>query len=163
MEDTKQKILSRVLMFLSYRPRTTKEVNQRLERYLKSIRDLVDADRTEISTWVLEYLGSNKLIDDDEFARVYIESRICGKNILGKKSLVNNLIQKGFSKESASSLVENIVNDEDENKLAVRALEKKFKGGPKELDRNKMGRYLLTRGFSYPVSRQAVDYFLKGP
>jgi hypothetical protein len=74
-----------------------------------------------------------------------------------------------------------MVSEEDEVKAAVALLVKKYKkldfteiedgGGVTDQNirfmalqqREKMGKYLMSRGFSYQIVKQTVDYFLKRP
>lgn len=184
-DELYQKMLSKVIMFLAYKPRTRKEISVRLGRYLKSQKDLDDDIKKEIADRVLDYLVQNKLIDDEEFIKLFIESKTRGKSVLGKKVIQNKLMAKGISKEDATYFVDATVSEEDELNSAVKALISKYKiiafGGPtpsgaieagKYIDKflsnskevyDKMGSFLLSRGFSYSTSRQAVDYLLKRP
>jgi len=174
-----QKMLTKVIMFLGYKPRTRKEVSVRLGRYLKSQKNLDDDAKGEIARKIFEYLEENKLINDEEFIKLFIESKTRGKSVLGKKVIQNKLMAKGISKDDATYFVDATVSEEDELNSAVKALIARFKvvafGGPvpsgaveaekynnKEMH-DKMGRFLLSRGFSYSIARQAVDYLLKRP
>lgn len=174
-----QKMLTKVIMFLAYKPRTRKEISVRLGRYLKSQKDLDDDTKQDIIKKIFDYLEENKLIDDEEFIKLFIESKTQGKSVLGKKVIQNKLMAKGISKDDASYFVDATVSEEDELKSAVKALIAKYKiiafGGPtpsvavdaekynNKETRDKMGRFLLSRGFSYSISKQAVDYLLKRP
>ncbi|MFA5776687.1 MAG: regulatory protein RecX [Patescibacteria group bacterium] len=174
-DEIYQKMLTKVIMFLAYKPRTRKEISVRLGRYLKSQKDLDDEIKKDIAYKIFEYLEENKLIDDEEFIKLFIESKTRGKKALGKKAIENKLIAKGIDKEDAGRYINAAINEEDELKAAVRLIERKFGlaiSTAEALDQNhkgkddiktKMGRYLLSRGFSYSISRQAVDYLLKRP
>ncbi len=62
----KSEKLKKILKFLSYRARSEKEIRDRLTRY--------GLDQKEIETEI-EKLKKWKLIDDNEFAQLYAESR----------------------------------------------------------------------------------------
>jgi SOS response regulatory protein OraA/RecX len=170
-EELYQKLLTKVIMFLAYKPRTRKEISLRLEKYLTLGKGLSDADRKENTDRIFSYLDENKLIDDREYARLYIDSKTKGKRILGRKSIQNKLMAKGISKDDAAAFIGEAVSEEDELSVAVKALLTKYKItdsgesakniGKAEYD--KMGRFLLARGFSYVTAKQAVDYLLKRP
>ena len=174
-EETYQKILTKVIAFLAYKPRTRKEVFVRLGRYLKSQKDLVGDVKEDITRKIFEYLEENKLIDDEEFIRLFIESKTKGKKALGKKAIENKLIAKGIDKGDAEQYINAIIKEEDELKMAVSLIEKKFGRITKDAVfsdlchrgrddiKVKVGRYLLSRGFSYSISKEAVDYLLKRP
>ena len=183
-DEIYQKTLTKIIMFLAYKPRTRKEVSVRLEKYLKSQKDLDDTKK-DIAGRILDYLDENKLINDEGFIKLFIESKTQGKGVLGKKVIQNRLMAKGISKDDATYFVDATVSEEDELKSAVKALTGRYKitalGGSvpdsaveveKYIDkslsntketRDKMGRFLLSRGFSYSIARQAVDYLLKLP
>ena len=178
-DELYQKILAKVIMFLAYKPRTRKEIAVRLGRYLKSEKDLDDNTKKELAEKIFNYLEENKLIDDEEFIKLFIESKTRGKSVLGKKVIQNRLMAKGISKEDATYFVDATVSEEDELNSAVKALIGRYKivafGGPtpsgaveaekyntKDM-RDHMGRFLLSRGFSYSIAKQAVDYLVKQP
>lgn len=174
-----QKILNKVMFFLSYRPRTRKELTQRLGKYLKSEKSLSDGEKRIVVHQVLEYLDQNKLINDEEFAKLFIESKSRGKSVLGKRAILAKLMEKGVSKSDAGMYLDATVSEEDELVTANKALIHRFKvvafAGPapaKALQpelynsretRDSMAKYLVGRGFSYDIARQAVDYLLKRP
>jgi len=174
-ETVQQKILSKVIGFLSYRARTRKEIELRLGRYFNSVKDIDEKTQQEITQKIIEYLEDNKLINDEEFIKLFIESKTRGKKALGKKAIENKLIAKGINKEDAGQRTNAAIKEEDELKAAIGLIDKKFSSAidaakslgkdykSEEHIKDKMGRYLLSRGFSYSTSREAVDYLLKRP
>lgn len=178
-DATYQKILNKVMLLLSYRPRTRKELTQRLGKYLKSEKPLSDEEKKTVAHQVLDYLDQNKLINDEEFAKLFIESKSKGKSVLGKRAILAKLMEKGISKSDAGMYLDATVSEEDELTTANKALIRRFKivafAGPapaKALQpelysspetQDSMAKYLVGRGFSYDIARQAVDYLLKRP
>lgn len=174
-EEVYQKMLIKVIGFLAYKPRTRREIFVRLERYLKSQKGLDDDIKKGVVSKIFEYLEQNKLINDEEYIKLYIGSKSGGKKALGKKAIENKLIAKGIDRNDAEQYINATIKEEDELKLAVGLIERKFglvieDAASSNLDRRgrddikgKMGRFLLSRGFSYSISRQAVDYLLKRP
>jgi len=160
-DEIKQKILGKVLMFLAYRVRTRKEVTQRLDKYLKSEKYVGDAVKEDITRQVLDYLEQNNLINDESFAKLYIESKTKGKSVLGKKAILVKLMERGISKNTANLYLNTNISEEDELNAAVKVLMNKYRTAAET--REKMGRFLLSRGFSYPTAKHAVDYLLKRP
>lgn len=162
LDEATQKILTKVLAFLAYRPRNKKEVGERLARYLKSAKGLDEAKKAQVTTQILAYLDQHQLVNDEEFARLYVEAKTKGQHILGKRAILVKLMQKGLSKEAASTYVANWISQADEVNNAGKLLLRKYKV-PDPQTRDAMIRYLLSRGFSFPIVKQAVDYFLKRP
>lgn len=166
-DEIKQKVLSKVLMFLAYRPRTRKEIGQRMGRYLKAQKSLGDEAKEEIARRIFDYLDQNRLVDDEAFAKLFIESKSKGKSVLGKRVILAKLMEKGISKSDAGLYLDVAVSEEDELNNAIKALTNRYKtvtiGGstPSKEMHDKMGNYLLTKGFSYSTAKQAIDYLLK--
>lgn len=168
---------------MSYRLRTRQEVKQRLVKYLKSEKDLVDPKyddiKKQIAQEILDYIDQNKLVSDEEFAKLLIDSKTKGKSVLGKRAILAKLTQKGISKSDAGMFIDTTVSAQDELATAVKALINRYKisafAGPAPSPslepqlydtykmRGNMANYLATRGFSYDIAKQAVDYLLKRP
>lgn len=169
IENVREKVLLKVLAFLGYRARTEKEVNQRLDKYLERYKKLSASDKEEIKSFVNDYLHQNKLVNDEEFTELFVKSKLTGKP-MGKRVILEKLLKKGINKEGAQEYLDQSVSDEDELQSAIASLSKKFKLTSETTDplayrsmQERMGRYLISRGFSYTTARQAVDYLLKRP
>ncbi len=155
------KLFTAVLRFLAFRQRSESEIRVYLARKIKS--EKLQNDLTE---QVISKLKSLKMIDDLAFAQWIIESRH-GFRPKGKYAIIQELRRKGIDKEMVDELLVNSKNDgPSEISLAKRALEKfvsiKVKtiglsGLGKLKAKNKMQRYLLSKGFDWDVSRQAVS------
>lgn len=174
-EEIYQKILVKVIAFLAYRIRTRKEIITRLKKYLDSQKNAPEDVKEDITRKILEYLEENKLINDKEFTRLFVESKTRGKRALGRKSIENKLIAKGIDRSEAEQYLDTAVKEEDELRAAVKLVEGKFglaienakilNSGQEDRYgvKIKMSKYLLSRGFSYSISKRAVDYLLKRP
>ncbi len=178
-DEIYQKVLSKVVRYLSYRPRTRKELIDRLGRYLKSEDSLTQDEANVVTQRILDYLDQNKMFNDEEFARALIESKTKGKSIWGKRAIMAKLMEKGISKSDARSYLEKVVSQAEELNAANRALVRKFKVGVSDTPppvaslkpkffgsrnmREVMTKYLIGRGFSYDIALKAVDYLLKRP
>jgi SOS response regulatory protein OraA/RecX len=167
-DEIYQSVLNKIIGFLAYRSRSRKEIEIRLEKYLKSFKKSDEATRSKVRKRIISYLEESKLIDDAEFTQQYIESKIKSKKALGKYAIASKLMIKGISREEASLYLERMVSEADEVTLVCRLLAKKFKFidqstyGDLEIQ-NRMVKYSMSRGFSYPISKKAVDYLAKRP
>lgn len=135
----------RALNFLSYRPRSAEEVRRNLrEKYSEEVTDAVMAR--------LEKVG---LVDDEAFARFWVENRDRFKP-LSERALAYELKKKGVADAAIEAALEAV----DEDSAAYRAgLERvhRFRGLDKNTFRKRLGSYLSRRGFNYNVVRDAVD------
>lgn len=178
-ERVYQRLLSKITLFLSYRPRTRKEVFERLGRYLKSEKSLTSEESATLAKRVVNYLDQNKLLNDKEFARLFIDSKSRGKNVLGRRAILRKLVEKGVSENDAKMYLDEFLSADSEFLAAQSILSRKFKtqvysafghsdkSGARDLEirktKDSMVKYLVGRGFSCAVARQAIDYLLKRP
>jgi regulatory protein len=143
--DSFEKTYDRALRFLSYRPRSEAEVR----RYLQG-----KAVSPAIEEEVIERLTRAKLLDDLAFARYWVESRE-SFNPRGLRMLRYELRQKGLGDETIAQAL----TDLDEEKGAYRVALRRGRRLA-HLDqvsfRQKLGAYLLRRGFPYEVVNLAV-------
>ncbi len=146
------KLLERVLKFISFRPRSQKEILDYLKKKIPQKPDLQEKIFQEVKD-----LG---LVDDEAFARWWVEQRMTFRP-KGKKALFYELKQKGVE----SSLIEEILAKEiDETTLAYQAGQKKWnslKNLPPEVGREKLVGFLSRRGFSWGAIQTALDEILK--
>lgn len=134
------------LNFLSYRPRSTDEVRRRLEERKYSLPAVEK---------VLERLQQAGLLDDEAFARYWVENR----EQFGPRSaraLRQELRQKGVP----DSIIVLALDGLDEEEAAYRAAghqARRLTGLDRQAFRKKVGDFLTRRGFSYGVSRDVIN------
>lgn len=144
-EDTWQKAYAAALNFLSYRPRSEDEVR----RYL--IRRKVSPN---LSERLLARLRQNKLIDDEEFARYWVENRETFSPRSGR-ALRSELRSKGIDDDTIAS---NISGDDSEAAYhAAQKKERTLTSADRETFRRKLLSFLQRRGFGYDTARETVD------
>ncbi len=147
-EEATQKALDRALNYLSFRPHSREEVRRYL-RKKETPPELIDG--------VLERLGRMDLINDESFATFWIESRE-RFSPKGAQAIKNELRMKGVERD----VVDEMVSDEQDDELALRAARKKAQQLVRQPDidfntfRTRLGPFLQRRGFSYSVSKSTV-------
>jgi regulatory protein len=135
------------LRFLSFRRRTEKEVQDKLQK--KGF-----DDKTIKKT--IEKLKEYDLINDLEFAIAWVKERLAYKP-RGKKLLRQELWKKGIKKEIIDQVIQELCQDED--KSALELLEKmknRYKNLEPQVAKRRMYGYLLRRGFSYETAKNAL-------
>ncbi len=138
-EDTKEVAYQKALHFLSFRPRTEKEVRQNL---------LSKEFEAELVEEVINKLKEKRLIDDLQFARAWVENRNAYRP-RGQRALAVELQQKGVSRKAID---EALAGMGDETELAVSAARKyakRLQGEDWMVFRKKLSAFLGRRGFSY--------------
>jgi len=137
--------MASALRLVSYRPRSEKELRDRLSQRF--------ADPALVET-VVHRLIELRLIDDSAFATSWVESRD-RSGPRSRRMLAAELRVKGVSREPADAAVETI----DEADAAYRAAGKRAQllaGRPFEEFRRKIGDLLLRRGFAYETANETV-------
>jgi regulatory protein len=144
--DSDEYVYGKILNFLSFRPRTVKEVRDRLWKY--EVKD-------EVSQNILiDKLKSKGYLDDIAFARWFIESRNTHRP-RSRAMLKMELSQKGVPKE----VVEDVSKDiGDEKETILHLLDKKL-GSRRSLDqatKSKIQGYLVRQGFPWDKVSEVV-------
>jgi len=140
------KVYNAALRFLSYRPRSEREMRSYLRRKKVS---------SQLEEAVIEKLKEVGLVDDVAFARFWIENRETF-NPSSLHKLRYELLQKGVSEEIISEALKDI----DFEESAYRAALKRGRQLQKlewAAFRKKLGDYLARRGFSYDIIGQVVE------
>lgn len=147
--------------FLSYRPRSEKEVRDKL---------LLKKAPNEIVEKVIAEMKRQRFIDDEQFAHDWVRSRSTYR-LKSKRVIKIELLQKGIDPE----IIERVLNNttaapaggqgDEEEKLDDLAQAKKLAAS--RIDRykhlskyeiyQKLGGFLARRGFNWETSKKAID------
>jgi regulatory protein len=147
-EETLQQAVDRALNFLSFRPRSRAEVR----RYLKG-----KAVEPTVIEAVMQRLDHLELINDRDFASFWIENRE-QFSPRGAQALKNELRMKGVKRD----IIDEMVNDEQDEDLAMQAARKKAlsliqqPGIDYATFYRRLGSFLQRRGFDYEVTSRTV-------
>lgn len=154
--DEQQRATDVALAFLAYRPRSEQEVRRRLGREYPA--GVVEA--------VLEKLRGWSLVDDEAFARSWVEQRQASRP-RGARLLRQELRRQGIDAELATRAAE---AGGDEREAALRAARRKarsLKGCDEPEFRRRLGAHLARRGFDWEtieaVAREAWAELKAGP
>lgn len=146
------KYLDKAFHFLSFRPRSEKEVRDRL---------LLKKAPAEIIDRVINSLKENKFLNDEEFAKWFIENRL-RFNPKGIRIIKMELKQKGIDGETIDQTINSLqltVNNSD-LESAKKLVEKKlprYKGLEKQIIYQKLGAFLARRGFGWDIIKKSID------
>lgn len=143
------------LKLLSARGRSEKELRQRLA--LKGFSPRITEDLTD-------YFKKINLINDREFARGWIESRL--NKPLGFKAIIKELRQKGIREEIICELIEQKKASFDEPSAVRELAEKRWSrlkdsNKPEESLKSQLYAYLIRRGFPSETVCDTVNKILK--
>lgn len=158
--DQTERLENKSLKFLSFRPRSEKEIRNHLLRKgkLQEIKSETEKSQYESSIEeVIKKLKKIRQIDDLEFSKWWLEQRY-NFNPRGVAVLKAELRFKGIETNIIDELLQN--DTEFQVQLATKAAEKKIKLYQRFDDRefrDKMGQFLARRGFGWTIVKQAVD------
>jgi regulatory protein len=147
-EQARLQAVERAINYLSFRPRSQAEVR----RYLRK-----KATPPQIIEAVLERLQQLDYVDDRAFASFWQENRQ-QFSPRGSQAVRNELRMKGVDRD----IINETVSDEQDEELARRAAHRKAQSllQVPEMDyttfRNRLGGFLVRRGFAYDVIARVV-------
>lgn len=103
---------------------------------------------------VYEYFLNTKYLDDEFFAKTWVENRNLKKGV-SKKKLYQELKQKGIEDHVIEQALKTSSRDDsDELKKVLAKKAERYKG-----DDNKLIRYLASLGFNYEDIKKAIEEF----
>ena len=146
--------------YLSYRPRTEFELRRYLTQKLKQ-KKITDEDaQKKFLIKILHRLTEEDRLDDKKFIELFVDDRQYFRP-RGKRRLIDELTQKGISKD----LIETYFSNHEivELPIITEILNKKLRHF-EEIDptlRQKIINHLLRRGFSYSNIKLAIEEFIK--
>ncbi len=154
--DLFEKYLNKAFHFLSFRPRSEKEVRDSL---------LKKKAPPEIIERVIASLKEHKFLNDEDFARWFIDNRL-RFNPKGLRVIKMELKQKGIDREIIDTAVDNLSKDvggdapNSDLESAKRLVEKKmprYKGMERQVIYQKLGAFLARRGFNWDIIKASID------
>ena len=154
--DTSEVAYQKATRLLDYRPRTEKEIRQRLIQ--KGFCTL------EIDQVVLRLKRAN-LVQDQQFAKMWIENRN-DYHPRSQRLMRYELRNKGVSEQMIESALAGSAEDIDLATRAAAQYARKLSFQDRELFRKRLTAYLARRGFSYgtiaPVIRDLISELEQG-
>lgn len=147
-KDEEAKHFNAVLNFLSFRPRSEKEIRDYLTKKIAKTNQVKFHEAKENPTVnkLLVKLRKYKLVDDREFVNWFMRAR--NSKAKGKLLIKMELVKKGIDKELIDQQLENL---KDDSKLARTALSKKllrWKSLPLFKQKQKAWAFLASHGFN---------------
>lgn len=140
-EGTKNKALK----YLEYRVHSAQEMRQKLKR--------AGAEEENIER-VMDFLCEYKFINDEEFARLYI-NELKNMKKFGKKRVRMELARKGIPAEIAEQAM--LEAEWNEEEVLLPMMRKKLGGDFERKNIEKAIRYFSTKGYGYDEIKSAIE------
>jgi regulatory protein len=156
LERSRTKTFDRAVNLLTYKPRSIKEMRDRLLEKIWTNQEIVDE--------VIEKLKSYGYLNDMQFAKSFAASKVRQKPI-GKKRLRMDLMKKRLDKETIEKTLEATFEETPEEEIIDRAIAKRLriKGKPEDQnEKRKFYDHLLRLGFSYDIVRDKMREVVNG-
>lgn len=149
--DEVGKAVDKALAYLTSRPRSIREVRDRLKE--KEVPPAtIDAVMTRLEGW--GYIG------DEGFARYWIENRNANQP-RGKRLLRQELWQKGVERETVDQVLEDVELNEDGAALELaRKRLRSLRALDEQTQRRRLAAFLQRRGYDWPTVKRALDRLL---
>ena len=153
-EDLRWRVRDAALRLLSHRPRTASELRMRLLRK-GFAEEPVNACLAELRT--------KGLVDDAAFAEMFARDRV-RLNPRGRHRVVQELRGRGVDGDTAATVVEGVMRDEETDELALaREAARRWRPRPgeePERARRRLIGFLARRGFGADAARQVLEEML---
>lgn len=152
------KLMERMYGLFNIRQRSEKEVRDYLKNlsFKRKIKDKEEISEKSMNL-LIDKLKQKRLLNDEEFAKSWVEARSKKKGIQAVKS---ELYKKGISKD----IIEDILSEQSSLKqqeiVAQSLLQKRlprFKNLPSLEKKKKAYEFLMRRGFEYDVVKEVVE------
>lgn len=154
------KLYSRALEYCMVRPRSIKEVRDYLWRKTRSTKkrsvktgEIVEKPGVspEVADRVLDRLVEKSYLDDEKFARFWVENRFMKKGVSSRR-LKAELSQKGVDQRIIEIVMQETArSDEDEIRKVIAKKQNRYP------DQQKLMQYLVRQGFSYDDVKSALS------
>jgi len=143
--------LDKALRFLSFRPRSEKEIRNHLKSKTQHALETV-----------IQKLKSLDYVNDEEFATWWVEQRQ-KHSPRGARLIKSELYQKGVSQE----IIDKVLLEDEEGEVgrALEAAKKKLRSYDLKSreSKQKMGQYLARRGFDWETIKETLDRLVDTP
>ena len=152
-EDDRSVVFDKLLHFLSFRPRSKKEVLTKLNDLVKRY-EVSESNQEKI----IDKLKKYGYVNDEEFGIWWIGQR--KKRLKGKKLVRQELYEKGLDQKLIDKLLaEETVAGKEEARMVIDKNKWRFRGESFKI-KKKMQEMLLRRGFTWEEVNSVVTEFL---
>ena len=149
MNEQLQKAKDAAYNYLSYRAQSVKEVRDKLAQ-----KEFAE----ETIEQVVDDLQRQKLLNDSEFARRFVEARLGRAN--GSRKLAQELRRKGIETEVVDEVLGEFAATLDSEERAIGLFGKqawRYRGLERDKAKRRMLGFLARRGYDAQMARSAVD------
>lgn len=157
-----EKLLPRMIGFVSYLPRTVKEVSDKLNAILQKI-DISQEEKTYIKNKFIQYFLEIKLIDDQKYLKDFISSKLNSSKKKSPNQIKLYLMKKGFTSTQIDGALRVLGETYSDSYIQdlIRKKSKSFDYSDIRKSRQKVIRLLASKGVPIDRAIGYVDTFFK--
>lgn len=150
------------LRFLSYRPRSEKEVRDYLIKKISTKEGIKfsQASDSPLIGEVITKLKRYKYLDDSEFAKWFSTSQTRSRP-KSQRIIRFNLLKKGITKDIIDTTLKDSPKDSDSARRAVEKKLARWQKLPPQDFKKKLYQYLASRGFDFETISETFAFFSK--
>jgi regulatory protein len=158
--DNFDKLYNKTLHFLSFRPRSEKEIRDYLKNnssYAKASEGQEKKTKEDLINSIINKLKEHKFLNDEEFVLWWFEQRT-KVNPKSTRIIKVELQRKGIDKDLIETIIFQNKNLDLEN--AIKIANKKYeriKNEDKKKIYEKLFRFLGSKGFDYDTIKEVID------
>ena len=150
------KLFEKALRFLSFRPRSEKEIRDHLQKKFRVSKFESQISVDQIFDDVLDRLRHLGYVNDLEFSQWWVEQRQT-HSPRGLRLIKSELFQKGIAQE----IIDKVLPEDKEGEIerALKAATKKLRSYDLESweSKQKMSQFLARRGFDWEVIKETLE------
>ena len=161
-ENEAGKLFDASLRFLSYRPRSEKEVKDFLAKKIARVENIkfTEASQSPVISQIISRLKKQSFLNDKEFADWWVKARTSSQP-KGPYLIKRELAGKGIDKDIIEKAISKIKN---QTELGRNVIEKKIKTWKKLTNlelKNKIYQHLARRGFDSAAIKEVIAQIAK--
>ena len=162
LAELQLKIHDKVLNFMSYQPRTMKEVEDKLSALLERYKKPSPSEKEIMREEILARMVESTLVDDAAYAQAYVDAKIKSPKSISSMKIKQFLYKKGVSDTHIEKALEKFSHDVEFGK-AEKDAQKKVRTLRAKDDyeyRGKLTKFLSGKGYSFDIVNAVVDRVL---
>lgn len=141
------------LKYISYRPRSEKEVIDKMSQ---------NGYENELIEYAINEMQRFGYLDDKQFALIFVRDKINIKQ-LGKQRLIAELFKKGINRNIIDEVINELIEPDEEFERALAFAKKKlrmYRNDDYTAKRRKLSNTLAGRGFNYDIISKVINEVL---
>jgi len=149
MEKPKRDVKEMLLMMLARREHCSFDAENKLKQKGYEEEDIKKA---------LKWAKENNYLNDDRYARLYVENALMQKH-QGKKRIIYDLTYKHIDSKAIHDAINEFYDKDTETEELTVTIERRLGGDYSEKSKARVIRYCLSHGYDFSTIKRIIDQF----